>query len=68
VARDRATREYIPDALLTTHHGQLATCPFLANPDVVARLRQDAPLNAPEMATFCVPGVKGCTDSPALAA
>ncbi len=42
--------------------------PFLANPDLVARMRQDAPLNAPDMATFYVPGAKGYTDYPALAA
>ncbi len=42
--------------------------PFLANPDLVARLRKDAPLNAPDMATFYVPGAKGYTDYPALAA
>ena len=41
---------------------------FLANPDLVARLRQDAPLNAPDMATFYVPGAKGYTDYPALPA
>jgi N-ethylmaleimide reductase len=42
--------------------------PFLANPDLVARLQKDAPLNAPDMATFYVPGAKGYTDYPALAA
>ena len=42
--------------------------PFLANPDLVARMRQDAPLNAPIEATFYVPGAKGYTDYPALAA
>jgi N-ethylmaleimide reductase len=42
--------------------------PFLANPDLVARLRKDAPMNAPDMATFYVPGAKGYTDYPALAA
>jgi len=42
--------------------------PFLANPDLVARMRQDAPLNAPDMATFYVPGAKGYTDYPSLAA
>ncbi len=41
--------------------------PFLANPDLVARMRKDAPLNAPDMATFYVPGAKGYTDYPALA-
>jgi len=42
--------------------------PFLANPDLVARMRKDAPLNAPDMATFYTPGTKGYTDYPALAA
>jgi N-ethylmaleimide reductase len=42
--------------------------PFLANPDLVARLRTDAPLNAPDAATFYVPGAKGYTDYPALSA
>jgi N-ethylmaleimide reductase len=42
--------------------------PFLANPDLVARMRKDAPLNAPDMATFYVPGAKGYTDYPALTA
>jgi N-ethylmaleimide reductase len=41
--------------------------PFLANPDLVARMRAGAPLNAPDMATFYVPGPKGYTDYPALA-
>ena len=42
--------------------------PFLANPDLVARLRKDAPLNVPDEATFYVPGAKGYTDYPVLAA
>jgi N-ethylmaleimide reductase len=42
--------------------------PFLANPDLVARMRKNAPMNAPDMATFYVPGAKGYTDYPALAA
>jgi len=42
--------------------------PFLANPDLVDRLRQDAPLNKPDMATFYVPGARGYTDYPPLAA
>jgi len=41
---------------------------FLANPDLVDRMRQDAPLNAPEPETFYTPGAKGYTDYPALAA
>ena len=40
--------------------------PFLANPDLVARMKVDAPLNAPDMDTFYTPGAKGYTDYPAL--
>lgn len=39
--------------------------PFLANPDLPARLRQGAPLNAPDFATLYVGGAKGYTDYPA---
>ena len=42
--------------------------PFLANPDLVARLRTDAPLNTPDPTTFYTPGAKGYTDYPVLAA
>jgi len=42
--------------------------PFLANPELAARMRKDAPLNTPDKATFYVPGAKGYTDYPALAA
>ncbi len=41
---------------------------FLANPDLVKRMQQGAPLNAPDMSTFYTPGPKGYTDYPALAA
>jgi N-ethylmaleimide reductase len=40
--------------------------PFLANPDLVERLRQGSPLNAPDPQTFYTPGEKGYTDYPAL--
>jgi N-ethylmaleimide reductase len=39
---------------------------FIANPDLVHRLRQDAPLNAPAPDTFYTPGAKGYTDYPTL--
>ncbi|MBK7274984.1 MAG: alkene reductase [Rubrivivax sp.] len=42
--------------------------PFLANPDLLARMRSGATLNAPEMGTFYTPGAKGYTDYPAMAA
>lgn len=41
---------------------------FLANPDLVIRLRQDAPLNEVDPKTFYTPGEKGYTDYPALEA
>ena len=39
---------------------------FLANPDLVARLQANAPLNAPDKSTFYGGGDKGYTDYPAL--
>ena len=40
--------------------------PFLANPDLVERMRAGAALNAPDMATFYTPDAKGYTDYPRL--
>lgn len=40
---------------------------FLANPDLPARIKADAPLNAPNPATFYSPGPEGYTDYPAMA-
>lgn len=40
--------------------------PFIANPDLVDRLKQDAPLNTPDTNTFYGGGAKGYTDYPAL--
>jgi N-ethylmaleimide reductase len=42
--------------------------PFLANPDLVARMRAGAALNAPDMSTFYTPGPKGYTDYATLVA
>lgn len=41
--------------------------PFIANPDLVRRLKEHAPLNAPDTATFYGGGAKGYTDYPVLA-
>lgn len=41
--------------------------PFISNPDLVARMKAGAVLNAPDMATFYTPGEKGYTDYSALA-
>ena len=40
--------------------------PFLANPDLVARWKAGAAVNAPDFSTFYTPGPKGYTDYPAL--
>lgn len=42
--------------------------PFLANPDLVERLRRDAPLNPDVMATWYSQGAEGYIDYPALEA
>lgn len=39
---------------------------YLANPDLVARLKSDAALNVPDNSTFYTPGEKGYTDYPTL--
>lgn len=39
---------------------------YIANPDLVARLLAEAPLNTPDEATFYAPGPKGYTDYPAM--
>lgn len=41
---------------------------FLANPDLVERMRDGLPLNPPDFATFYTPGAKGYTDYPAASA
>ncbi len=41
---------------------------IIANPDLVRRMAEDAPLNAWDMSTFYGPDAKGYTDYPALAA
>ena len=40
--------------------------PLLANPDLPARFRKNAPLNQPDQSTFYAPGPKGYTDYPVL--
>ncbi|MDE2306434.1 MAG: alkene reductase [Gammaproteobacteria bacterium] len=42
--------------------------PFISNPDLVRRLQLDAPLNAPNTATFYGGGAEGYTDYPTLEA
>ncbi|WP_075289757.1 alkene reductase [Pararhizobium arenae] len=40
--------------------------PFIANPDLVERLKENAELNTPDQATFYGGGAKGYTDYPVL--
>lgn len=40
--------------------------PFLANPDLVARLQANAELNAPRFDLFYTPGAEGYTDYPTM--
>lgn len=40
--------------------------PYIANPDLVERFRQEAPLNEPDPATFYGGGAEGYTDYPTL--
>jgi len=40
--------------------------PYIANPDLVQRLRQDAPLNEPRPELFYAKGAEGYTDYPSL--
>ncbi|MNW20372.1 N-ethylmaleimide reductase [compost metagenome] len=63
---DRARAEHLIDAGLI----DLAAfgTPFIANPDLVARLQNGWPLNTPDRATFYGGGAKGYTDYPAYAA
>lgn len=56
------------EAVLEENKGDLVVFgrAWLANPDLVERFKQDAPLNAPDMDTFYTPGEKGYTDYPTL--
>ena len=57
---DRARAE----ADLGEHKGDLVVFgrPFVSNPDLVSKLREEAELTAPDFATFYTPGEKGYTD------
>ena len=60
---ERAARALVEDEADLVAFG----VPFLANPDLVRRVREGAALNTPDFATFYTPGAKGYTDYPALA-
>jgi N-ethylmaleimide reductase len=56
------------EAALIEKRGDLVAFgrPFLANPDLPARMQKDEPLNQPDQSTFYTPGPKGYTDYPSL--
>ena len=62
------TRDLAIDALASGYADLVAFGkPYISNPDLVARFRADAPLNAPDAQTFYGGGEKGYVDYPALA-
>ncbi|MDH3472208.1 MAG: alkene reductase [Rhodospirillales bacterium] len=62
--RDSATQALARGAADPVAFGQ----PFIANPDLVERFSRNAPLNAPDPASFYGGDAKGYTDYPSLAA
>ena len=56
------------EAALVNKQGDLIAFgrPFIANPDLVARMKNGAALATPDMASFYTPDAKGYTDYPAL--
>ena len=40
--------------------------PFISNPDLVQRMKEDIPLSDPDFDTFYTPGEKGYTDYPVV--
>ncbi len=54
------------EAILQSGAAQLVAFgrPYLANPDLVTRMRENKPLNAPNFDTFYTPGPEGYTDYP----
>ncbi|WP_101925047.1 MULTISPECIES: alkene reductase [Luteimonas] len=56
------------EAAIDTGHADAVAFgrPFIANPDLVRRLRENAPLNEPDQATFYGGGDTGYTDYPTL--
>ena len=67
IANNKYTREMAIDALATGWADAVAFgVPFISNPDLVERLRLDAPLNPANTKTYYGPGPVGYTDYPTL--
>lgn len=69
IANNGYTRQLAMDAAASGHAEMIAFGqPFIGNPDLVERLKRNAPLNENDKTTFYGGGAKGYTDYPALAA
>ncbi len=67
IANERFTKGSAENWLAQDHADAIAFgVPFIANPDLPARLQQDAPLNAPRPELFYAGGAEGYTDYPTL--
>lgn len=68
IANNGYSREMALDAVASGRADAVAFGrPFLANPDLVQRLKRGAALNTPNPQTFYAPGPEGYIDYPALA-
>jgi N-ethylmaleimide reductase len=68
IANNGYTRDLAIEALKSNRADLIAFGKaFIANPDLVERLRRNAPLNTPDQATFYGGDAHGYTDYPALA-
>jgi len=67
IANEKFTRE-TGNAVLAAGEADAVAfgVPYIANPDLPERFRENAPLNAADPNTFYAPGPKGYTDYPAL--
>jgi N-ethylmaleimide reductase len=69
IANNGYTRDLAIEAIASGRADMIAFGrPFIANPDLVERLRIGAPLNEPNRATFYGGGAEGYTDYPTLTA
>ncbi|QGZ64451.1 alkene reductase [Paraburkholderia acidisoli] len=68
IANNSYDRQMAIDAIASKHADMVAFGrPFISNPDLVERLRRNAPLNAANHATFYGGGAEGYTDYKTLA-
>lgn len=67
IANERFTKEQAGTWLAESKADAVAFgIPYIANPDLVERLRRDAPLNEPRPELFYAKGAEGYTDYPSL--